>query len=352
MKVKELYLPSGYLNIPAIMNTGNPFKYLIGARGIGKTYGVLEYLTLNKIRFLYIRRRQTQVELIAKPEFNPYKKLNSDKGWQIAPYTISKYNSAFYYQITNDDGKWIPVKEKLYGYVGSLSTFSSLRGFDASDVEVIFYDEFVPERTEPSMRGEAEAFFNMIETVGRNRELAGEKPLIVICASNSTDCSNPLFVALKLVTKAYKMKEKKIEYYEDKKRGIDLIIPAHSPISEAKKETSLYKLTEGTEFYGSAIENEFVYNTPTSVKSRDLRQYIPLVVVGEICIYKSKDNKRLYVSHHLSGSPPVYGTGEKELAIFRKRYQTLSLYVFRENIDYEDYICEILFDRYYNMVYN
>lgn len=353
MREKDLYLSNSYLNIPEILNLPVAFIYIIGARGIGKTYGILEYLILNKIKFLYLRRLQTQIDLITKPAFNPFKKLNSDKNWDIYPYSVSKNNYGFYNTVYDSlKNKRVPVEgEDMLGISGALSTFSNARGFDASDVDFIFYDEFVPEEVESKLRGEADAFFNLIETVNRNRELEGKPPCRVVCASNSTDAANSIFMALNLVTTVMKMQYHGEQIRIIKEREIGLIVPSHSPISEAKKETALYKMTTGTAFADSALENKFINNTPTSIRQRPLQEYKPIVIAGELCIYKHKSNKRYYVSNHMSGNPDRYNASEKELAIFRKRYSNLQTAVYRENIDYENYACELLFDKYINSCY-
>ncbi len=353
MKEKDLYLPIGYLNIPEILKLPVAHIFIIGARGIGKTYGLLEYLVENKVNFLYLRRLQTQLDMIVKPKFNPFKKLNADKEWNIYPFSISKSNYGFYNTIyDNVKNKMVPIDgEDSLGISGALSTFSNARGFDASDVDFIFYDEFVPEEIEARLRGESDAFFNLIETVNRNRELEGKPPCRVVCASNSTDAANAIFMALNLVTPVMKMQSKGEQIRVLKDREIGLIVPAHSPISEAKKETALYKMTAGTSFSESALENKFVNNNPTSIRQRPLQEYKPLVCVGELCIYRHKSNKRYYVCEHKSGSPDYYHASEKELAIFRKRYPNLQMSVYREMIDYESYACELLFDKYLNACY-
>lgn len=351
MKTKNLYLPSGYLNSREIYYNTTAFVSIIGGRAIGKTYGMLELMIQDKIRFLYLRRLQTQVDIIKHPKFNPMKELNDDKGFQIYPHPMTKNTFGFFYSIMNDTGKWVPLEEKFYGYCAALSTFSNLRGFSASDVECILYDEFVPEETQPYMKGESTAFFNLCETVSRNRELKGLPPLKVIFMSNSTDAANPIFMELGIVMDVLMMQEKGVEVRKFTGRDLTVIIPHDSVISKAKKETSLYRLTKGTQFAASAVDNKFINNIPTSIKSMSLQEYKCIVKAGEICIYKHKSNGRYYVSRHVSGSPEVYGTSEKELAIFRRRYTGIQRAVFNEKIDYEDYSCELLFDKYMNTCY-
>ena len=94
----------------------------------------------------------------------------------------------------------------------ALSTISNVRGFDATDRDVLIYDEFIPERHERPIKDEATAFFNAIETIQRNRELEGKDPLTVLCLANANELANPLFIELKLVKRAMALIRKGIEF--------------------------------------------------------------------------------------------------------------------------------------------
>lgn len=52
VKKSKLYQPSGYPDIEYLLNKGLPFMWLIGGRGIGKTYTILETIVLIIIRNL------------------------------------------------------------------------------------------------------------------------------------------------------------------------------------------------------------------------------------------------------------------------------------------------------------
>ena len=71
------YTKDGYIDMASLYNEDpNVFKFLIGARAIGKTFGAVKYWT-DKVRgtgnkFVLMRRTQTQVDLIKTPELNPF----------------------------------------------------------------------------------------------------------------------------------------------------------------------------------------------------------------------------------------------------------------------------------------
>lgn len=345
MKKKDLYLDNGYLNVDNLYASKYPFIFVIGGRGIGKTYGFLKKMYEDGINFMFLRRTQAQADVICTPDFNPYKALNVDMGWHIYPKKLTKYTFGFFEGYL-EDGKIEIDKYTQIATGGALSTFSNIRGFDASDLDVLIYDEFIPQINERAMKGEADSFFNMLETVNRNRELKGIPPLKVICLSNSTDVANPIFIELGIVTKLMRLKTKGEFIYENPERKLTVIMPKDSPISEAKKDTALYQFAQGTSFYESSIGNEFTYNAFTSVKSKPLSEYNPMVTAGEITIYRHKSNGRLYVSGHKSGNMPVYKCNAKELTLFRHKYLHLMQYAYADRIDYEDYTAEVLFDKY------
>lgn len=347
MKKKDLYLPNGYLNFDTIFECPYNFIFVVGGRGIGKTYGALEKMYIDKIKFMFMRRTQTQADIICTPEYNPYKTLNEDKGWHIYPKKQSKYTFGFYEGYIENE-QIVVDKNTEIAKGAALSTFANIRGFDASDIDVLILDEFIKQLEEREMRGEADAFLNMLESVGRNRELLGKKPLKVLCFSNSTDVSAPIFIELGIVSSLMKLKTKGEFIYEDKERGLIVIMPKDSPISEKKKYTALYRFAKGTSFYQSAIDNDFAYNSFTSVRTRPLNEYKPLVNVGELCIYKHKSFQRLYVSNHKMGGVPTYTSSTKDLIIFKRRFIYLVGYVYSSNIDYENYACEVIFDKYLN----
>lgn len=96
MKKPELYDSNGYVNIRGILETGCPFIFIWGGRGTGKTYGILKHAVENNKKFIYLRTRQTQIDMIRTPQFNPFKQYNADCNRRITPSPINKMYSGFY----------------------------------------------------------------------------------------------------------------------------------------------------------------------------------------------------------------------------------------------------------------
>ena len=343
----KLYDSNGYVNIPEVLKHEAIFIFIYGGRGTGKTYGALKEMIEGKHHFIYMRRLAAQTDIVKKESMQPYKTLNDDIGWSIQPFPINKYISAFYESDINEDGKVIPVGEQ-HGLLTSLSTFSNLRGVDGHDIDTIILDEFIPELNERPIKGEADALFNAYETINRNRELKGEDPVKLLCLANSNRIDNPLFMELKLVRKAEKIRQDGKEYLYDPKRKMLLIDLYKSQISEAKSDTALYQLTKGTEFYEMAIRNSFINEERGRIETRPIKEYRPVVSIGEITIYKHKSRREYYVTTFRSGSPDSYTTGEKDRERFRKKYLFLWQCYMRREVVFEEYMSEILFDKYFH----
>lgn len=341
------YLQNGYIDMEhIILHSRTPFIFMNGGRGTGKTYGALRCSILYNMKMLYLRRTQVQVDIIKTVEMNPFKALNAKENFDIYPFKLTKYNSILAHGYYDDENK---LKMKLngeIGYTAALSTFASLRGADFTDVDIIIYDEFIPEETANAIRGEYMALMNLYETVNRNREVEGRKPCILLCMSNSTNAANAIYMGAKITTLAYEMSAKGISEKVDEKRGYTLYVLPETEIGTKKRETALYKFA-GKSYIEHSIENKFTRDCPAPVSSRSLSGYNPLVTIGELTIYYSKDKTKLYVTNHCSGSAPKFECVGNDLFVFRRNYdRRLFRYMVRNLVEYEKYEYEILLKEY------
>ena len=141
MKKQKLYLDSGYLNFDYLVNLPVDFIYVVGGRATGKTYGALAWLKEHNILYTYMRRTQTQLDMVTNPFFSPYKPINEDYGCNIQPLPIAKGCCALY--DCDEDGK--PVTGEPLGFTCALSTVANLRGFNLEEVKITIFDEFIGE---------------------------------------------------------------------------------------------------------------------------------------------------------------------------------------------------------------
>lgn len=331
----RIYADNGYLDIGSVVeNSRTPFIMWFGGRGPGKTYGGLKYCFEHGLPFIYLRRKQKQAQTAATPDFAPFKKLDEDMGWN---HTTEKIRNTDIYRIIDEECN-------TCGYIASLATFVDCRGFSAESVQVIIYDEFIPELHERKMSHEAEALDSLYETVNRNRELEGKKPCMLWLFGNSNTIDNPIMIGWKLVSAARSMCEKGLDYMYVKPKYL-LISTQNSPISARKAETAFYAGEDGYN-YDMAIGSKFQRTSNSRVGSRKLTEYIPVVAVGELCIYKHKSSEDLYCSEHRTGSPPYFGATDIELKRFWSACPWVWRSYMRNTIIFESEFCEVLLTKY------
>ena len=334
----NLYLNNGYVDIKRILDYKMPFNFIVGGRGTGKTYGALKHVYENNIRFMLMRRTQAQCDLINKPEFNPFKALAHDFELDIAVKSISKYNSMLIEESEDDF--------KILGYTCALSTIANMRGFDASDVELLLYDEFIPERHERQLKNEGSAFLNAYETINRNRELQGHDPLQVLCLANAFNMANAIFLELGLVGITERMIQKDNNFYLNKDKGILIVLLNESKISDQKRETALYKIAGGS-YTEMALSNDFAYNDADGIITQNLKEYSLMCSVGEISIYKHKSDRQYYISEHKTGTADEFNSDDVGLKRYRKKYGLRLFSAHMKNkIKFESMLTKSLFEIY------
>ena len=346
----KLYSDNGYLNVPAIIDGPAIYSFIVGGRGIGKTFGSLKEVIDRNLKFIFMRRTQEQVNMIKKPELNPFIPLRTlGSEYEVIIKNINK-NVAAVYRTQYDPEQQIYIASgNIIGYIMALSTVSNIRGFDASDVDILIYDEFIGEKHERPIRDEGAAFLNALETIARNRELQGRKPLKVLCLSNSNDLANPIFIQLKIVKDVENMVRKGQEYRYMPERHLALYVLQITPIGAAKAQTTLYKLAGDSEFTQMALANDFSNEEMAEIKPQNIKEFKPVVMVGEICIYRHKSKHLYYVTSFKSGTPEVYDSSAMDLKRFSRNMYHIWLAYLNRHVVFESYLDQVLLEKYFNI---
>lgn len=337
----RLYLKSGFLNPKRIIDSPAPFVLCVGGRGIGKTYGVLKELYERRTPYIYMRRTQAQIDISMSEDFNPWRAID---GAVFAIRPVNRFCAGLF--LLDENGE--PDGEPLT--IGAaLSTFANLRGFNSAGTQAIVFDEFIPEAHEKALKNEGAALLNAYETVNRNRELTGQPPVKLIALANSNNLGNPLFSELGLVDTAIRMQQKGIEAEYMPDRGIELLLLQNSPISEAKRQTALYKATQAGRFMSMSLDNEF-QTADIPIRSRVLTTMTCLWCVGAtsanpaynpraVAIYRPNGGGHWYCTHQISGRPEFFGDDPDGLKRFQRITKLLPLLHIKKMLDYEDYSC-------------
>lgn len=344
----------GYLNVPLIIDKAVENKCFIilgvGGRGTGKTYGGLDFCEESSVPYIYMRRKQKHVNMSCRPELSPFKKLNKDKKRCTQCFKIPETDVAGIYNAEYDEEKGVYKPVGLQkGYALSLSTFHDTRSVDFSEAIYLFYDEFVPEKRERIIADEGYTFNNVYETVNRNRELDGERPLVAFCFANSEKLDNALFMYYGIVKTAMEMRKKGDEVIYIKDKGICLIDMVKSPISAKKADTFLYnKANKDSRFSDMAIKNQYDIDDAVPILDHkiDYRQYMPVCAPGEINIYKHKSKDEYLVTYKNVGQFDRYSVTAYDMTRYINRYRYLYYANSRGSVVFEDYTAYILFENY------
>lgn len=294
----NLYTPEGWLDVPSLDSTpGIWLVVIVGARQIGKTYGLLKMLMGRESQFIYMRRTKEEVDLITKnAEISPFQVLEQEN---IHPVAVNA-GKTHLIGIDTEDGY---VNK---GLIVSLSSIAKMRGFSGAQYTDLFFDEFIPEKMVIKRKGEGDALLNAYTTINGNRELAGKPPLKMWLAANAFDSENPILEKLGLINQLAKL-ERRHEEYVVLDGGCLLIRPLSAQITDAHKRTMMNSFLEkqgsANEFLGTAVNNTFSYDNTDMVRPRSIAGHKPLCGVGNIYIYsngsslyvcRSRHNKRKY----------------------------------------------------------
>lgn len=332
----NLYRPDGWIDMPKLIDRPTSFIIIVGTRQIGKSYGSLLTMHDRGCKYIYLRRSETALDTITDPELSPFLALQRDG---IAEFELRKKKKIYYIREAD--------QEDVSAIGVALSTFYNLRGFSARQYTHIIFDEFIRDENERPLKEEFKGFMNLYMTVNSIRELQGEPPVKCILLANSNMIINPIFMGWGLVTVMEKMQRSGENFWEDLNRGITLINAGDSPISQRMQTTALFRsMPEANDFTRMALENKYSDYETEGISPQDLKQYRPLVTVGELTVYQHKSRSQLYVTTHRSGSPEVYCTSDTDLKRFQRDYFRLRIAYLNRAILFESFICKALWEQY------
>ena len=282
-----------------------------GSFGAGKTYGTLKWLYEKKIKFLYIKRTNDDVKFICSDiskakilrdvDKSPFKSLNRDLKTNVRAFKLEKGFGAFY-NCTKPDNE--PIEDPI-GYILSLNRAEDIKGFDLYDVDVIFFDEFIPQRYEKiTNKHEGEALLSIYMTLQRDRLQRGGKPILLIGCANGSDISNPLFNTLEVINDVATMSKTASDIKYISSRGIVL----HSLFWKVEKEKlqGLEKAMQGTAWFENNVEGGFTYNDFSNVEKKSIKHMrcLAQVIVQRKQYYIYENNSTYYISKIKSNKFP------------------------------------------------
>lgn len=230
-----------YYNTSRVLSCNRIFNFILGGRGIGKSFAWKDYVIKkfieNKWQFVYSRRYQIDIDKTAPYYFD-------DISQKYAGH-VFKYQGGIFY-----------IDGEVAGYAIAVSQYIKLKSVSYPDVFTILFDEFITENCDyiggiknPLL--EPELCLNFYQTIARGYNQPVRTNVKFVFISNAVSINNPHFL-----------------YYDlDKKLinggkflltdSICLEIAESKSIKETIENTQLGKLIKGTRYGNYSLNNEF-----------------------------------------------------------------------------------------------
>lgn len=329
--------------------------YFCGGRGIGKTYGALDFcrkLAYGEIKldekqernkFLYIRRTGVEAQSVSRPEASPFKAYNTNEGYNINAEFSGKLGFGTFFSLDKDENGELTIRREI-GYCAALSTFANLRGVDFSDVNFILYDECIPEnKNKHPLKDEGFLFLNMLETINRNRIIEGREEVVVCLLSNAIDLGADFLSQLQLTPILNSMIFKNQQKYTDVNRSLHIEKYKDHKVSKLKEQSAIYKFSEPLGFKEASLSGDFVANDLTVIKKVNLSEYTAFLSLENVCVYKHKSENLYYISQVMNHAEYTFRAYEKEKVrtIF---YWLYKLLVIERKVFYDNFSTKVVFE--------
>lgn len=283
MKDNIFYDYQHILSYNALLN------FIIGERGVGKSYGAKKYVANRFIKkgkqFVYLRRYKTELKQAMSKNGNPifFEQIKNDNTFKN--HKLSNKNDTMY------------IDDKLCGFAIPLSTANILKSASFENVDTIIFDEFIIDKGNYHyLQNEVIQLLDIIETIARLRDIR------VFFLGNAISITNPYFTFFDL-SLPYKSD---IKTFKNGLIAVNYI--KNIKYREIKKQTRFGKLIDGTEYGKYAIDNEFLRDSKSFIKKKTKTSKFYFILVlnsekyGIWCDYK---NGMMYISNDYDPNCPV-----------------------------------------------
>lgn len=276
-----------YYNFNKVKSYNAMLNFIIGERGVGKTYGSIEnvidrFLKKDK-QFVYLRRYKTELKT-SVPNF--FDSIKNNPKYENVKFHVK--NGKFY------------INDILAGYSIALSTANILKSTTYDNVDTIIFDEFIIDKGNYHyLANEVEKTLDLIETVGRMRDIK------VYFLGNAISVSNPYFTYFDL----------SLPYNNDIKtfkKGLILVnYIKNEEYRQTKKKTKFGQLIEGTEYSKYAIDNEFLRDNYSFIRKKTNTSkfyYILKLNHQNFGVWIDYNKQQIFISNKYDSSCPIQFT--------------------------------------------
>ncbi|MGG5368380.1 phage DNA encapsidation protein [Enterococcus sp. DIV0240a] len=269
----------GWLDVERLKDEIQQLGFIVGNRGIGKSFGflkdfferslddILQRYNLqtfeelsdmperveSNFQFFFLRRNLKQVKANAKKIFKPafFKKFLDSLGEEILD------NYEFTHELIGDSEGvreiYLMLKHKknkkdkhriLVGYVSAVTAAEKIRGYDDERIKWIMFDEFQAKKNHSYLMNEPSELYDIYDSIARERAGTGDCKLVAL--GNAGTILNPYF--------AYYDYDEFDQVKTDKRGG--QVIFYHLE-NKAKRSEAYRKAIEGTSYGDYALNNAY-----------------------------------------------------------------------------------------------
>lgn len=291
---------SMYYSLSKVLSYQSLLNFLIGERGVGKSFSITEFLMkqfINKgYQFAYVRRYKKELKDGCATFFDSVlkEKGNSD----IFKNHIFEFKNGCFM-----------IDDKVAGFAFTLSTAQDLKGSNYDGVKYIFFDEYIIEKGQKKyyLNNEVDIFLGLVETTARLRDIK------IFCVGNAVNFrSNPytLFFGLDIPFNS------DIKTFKD---GLILVqIMNNQAYREFKKNTKFGKLVAGTSYEDYAINNSFKEDNKEFVEKKTSSASFNFSIIyknNQYGVWFDYKSGKIYVSNDYQDNGIVFATTLDDFSI-------------------------------------
>lgn len=238
-----------YFDWAKVFSFQAPITMVVGARGLGKTYGLrkacIEEFLKKGLRFVEVSRFKAEQKAVSKNYFSRVAQEFPGCEFEV------RGSEGFVCRSKDERGK--KIWEKLCFFV-SLTELQTAKKRTFDSVHRIIFDEAVidaQDRFHHYLNGEWELLANLIDSVSRERAESQIHPQLFLLG-NAVDLSNPFFQQIGL------MDSPEVGFHWYLKKLFLLVVPEAKAYSKAKEEQTLAgRMLAGTAAGQAATWNNF-----------------------------------------------------------------------------------------------
>ena len=226
------------------------FNFIVGARGVGKSYGAKNFAIKNYInkgeQFVYVRRFEDELKPVLPKFFDDIK---------------DKYPS-HEFKVKSKEFK---IDDEVAGFGVALTTAKKLKSNPFPNVSLIIFDEFILDKGyQHYIPDEVTNFLELYSTIARTRDVR------VYFLSNALSVTNPYFMYFGL----------QLPYMKNISAKNDILIEmvVADEYAQKAKETRFGKLIEGTQYADYAIDNAFLRDNNDFIAKKTAKSRILFVM--------------------------------------------------------------------------